>query len=209
MYLLTIAVEEEAGHIGPLGLKDLGNRLGVSGASVNEMVKKLGQRDLVHYKPYHGVELTEDGRQVARRVLRTRRLWVTFLSDRLGVTPLDADDLACQLEHVTPPAIVARLDEFLGLPEFDPFGRSIPEASTTVVSVGSRRLTDCEVGTELEVVAVDGAAVFRFLHGEGVDIGSTIRITGMGPRSVILDTRDGPIHLERGMAQLVAARPRS
>ena len=49
-----------------------------------------------------GATLTEAGRLVASSILRRRRLWGVFLSEQLGLTPARADEIACDLEHITP-----------------------------------------------------------------------------------------------------------
>lgn len=126
MYLITVAVAEEEGRPLPLPLADLAQALAISPVSANQMVRRLEERGLVKYHPYHGVALTIPGRQEARRVLRGRRLWGTFLVEHLGFTPEEADALACGLEHVTPPEAADRLARFLGDPALGPLGDPIP-----------------------------------------------------------------------------------
>ena len=121
MYLITVAVAEEEGTPAPLPLADLAQSLGISPISANQMVRRLEERGLVEYHPYHGVALTPAGRRVARRVLRGRRLWASFLAGHLGFSPEEADALACSLEHVTPPEAADRLARFLGDPAADPW----------------------------------------------------------------------------------------
>ena len=94
MYLITVAVAEEAGGTAPLPLADLAQALGISPVSANQMVRRLAERGLVVYHPYRGVALRAAGRQAAQRVLRGRRLWATFLGERLGFTAAEADSLA-------------------------------------------------------------------------------------------------------------------
>ena len=109
MYLITVARAAEDGRTGPVPVAMLAEHLGVSVASTNEMVRKLAARDLLTYEPYRGVELTPLGARVSERVLRTRRLWSTFLANHLGLSPTEADDQACLLEHVTMPEATERL----------------------------------------------------------------------------------------------------
>ena len=129
MYLITLAVAEEEGRTAPLPLADLAQRLDISPVSANQMVRRLEERGLVDYHPYHGAALTPEGRVAARRVLRGRRLWATFLAEHLAFTPQEADSLACSLEHVTPPEAADRLARFLGNPAVGPLGRPIPPTS--------------------------------------------------------------------------------
>ena len=113
--------------LGPTKERPVGSsHFSVSAASANEMVRKLERRGLMTYEPYRGVDLTDAGRRIAARVLRVRRLWARFLADRLGLTPEEADALACRLEHVTPDGAADRLDRFLDHPSVDPLGHPIP-----------------------------------------------------------------------------------
>jgi DtxR family Mn-dependent transcriptional regulator len=138
MYLITVAVAEEEGRAAPLPLAELAASLGISPISANQMVRRLGERGLMSYHPYRGVALTAPGRAEARRVLRGRRLWATFLAGQLGFSPEEADALACGLEHVTPPDAADRLARFLGDPAATPWGEPIPASSPAPSRMGAR-----------------------------------------------------------------------
>jgi DtxR family Mn-dependent transcriptional regulator len=208
MYLLRIAMAFEGGHQGPLKLTTLAGSLGVSSASANEMVRKLAARDLLTYEPYHGVALTADGLEVALRVLRTRRLWSCFLVDHLGFTPGEADAMACDLEHVTPPAAAERLAAFLGDPESGPLGLPIPPAGRVPAPAEAPLpLGAFPAGAAVEVVAVaaSGAAA-GFLASSGVEPGASATISATGAGGVLLETERGGVHLEAGLAASVLVR---
>lgn len=113
MYLISIARLIERGVPEPVALSQLAEELSILPVSANEMVHKLEQEGFLEYQPYHGVSLTEAGRRIANRVLRSRRLWESFLIDHLGVPPAEADSLACRFEHVTPGEVVDRLERYL------------------------------------------------------------------------------------------------
>lgn len=114
MYLIRVAMAEEQGWEGPLPLAALAEALLISPVSANQMVRRLAERGLFEYHPYQGVLLTGEGRAAAHRVLRGRRLWTGFLVEHLGFGDEEADDLACDFEHLTPPALADRLEAFLG-----------------------------------------------------------------------------------------------
>jgi DtxR family Mn-dependent transcriptional regulator len=103
----------EGGWEGPLPLASLAHALSISPVSANQMVWRLAERGLVDYHPYRGVMLTATGGAAARRVLRGRRLWTSFLVEHLGFGEDEADALACDLEHLTPPRVADRLEAFL------------------------------------------------------------------------------------------------
>jgi DtxR family Mn-dependent transcriptional regulator len=120
MYLITVALAEEPGGGGRFPVAALAQTLSISPVSANQMVWRLAKRGLMDYHPYQGVVLTAVGRAAARRVLRGRRLWASFLVDHLGFGEEEADALACDFEHLTSPRVADRLEGFLeSAPEGD------------------------------------------------------------------------------------------
>ncbi len=208
MYLITVARAAEEGASGPLPLAALAGSLGVSVASANEMIRKLASKGLVEYLPYKGVELTEIGTRVAGRVLRTRRLWATFCAEHLGFTPSEADALACQLEHVTPPDAAERLAGFLGDPTAGPLGRPIPPDSGGPSRRDSIPLSDVPVGTRIEVAETDAeGALAAFLDTEGVIPWSQLLVAASGESGVLVEIEGRWVHLARDVAALVQGVP--
>ena len=126
MYLITVARAIEDGRTEPVSMSHVATQLDVTGVSVNQMIRKLDARGFVEYEPYRGVSLTDRGREIASSILRRRRLWGVFLSEQLGMSPARADDVACDLEHVTPDEVADLLSGFLGDPSSGPQGRAIP-----------------------------------------------------------------------------------
>jgi manganese/zinc/iron transport system permease protein len=73
-----------------------------------------------------GATLTDAGRAQARRLVRTHRLWETYLVNELGLRPDHVHTTAEALEHVTTPAMA---EELAGraLEGTDPHGKPIPD----------------------------------------------------------------------------------
>ena len=137
MYLVHIARESEASNE-PVPLRLLADHLDILPASVNQMIKKLEADGKVDYQPYKGVSLTDEGERKALRIIRSRRLWEVFLTRHLKFDPGEANQFACDFEHVTPPAVTERLAAFLGHPRTTPTGKSIPgSADDATVHLGS------------------------------------------------------------------------
>jgi DtxR family Mn-dependent transcriptional regulator len=203
MYLITVARAAEEGATGPIPVAKVAQELQISVASANEMVKKLTGRELLEYQPYRGVTLTPLGARVAERVLRTRRLWATFLAEHLGLTPQEADDQACLLEHVTLPDAVARLADFLGDPHTGPLGKPIPSttASTDPTTI---RLADLAIGESGTVAGVDGAKpAMSFLGSEGITVGAKVTVHATGASGVLVDVGQAMVHLADDLASAV------
>ncbi|RXA18221.1 metal-dependent transcriptional regulator [Methanosarcina sp. MSH10X1] len=110
---------------GPAKTKQISEELNVSPPSVTEMIKKLYSSGLVEYTPYQGVELTEKGTEQAIRIKRKHQVLETFLVDVLDFDRKEAHKEACELEHAVSDAVLERLYEFLGNPEYCPDGNPI------------------------------------------------------------------------------------
>ncbi|AAG19055.1 MULTISPECIES: metal-dependent transcriptional regulator [Halobacterium] len=106
-YLKTIFLVEQLTD-GPAATGELADRLGVSPASVNEMVGKLEDRGLVTHEKYKGASVTEDGAARARDALQTYCILERFLANVLGVESFR--DEARQLEPVIDETVAERLD---------------------------------------------------------------------------------------------------
>jgi DtxR family Mn-dependent transcriptional regulator len=73
--------------------------LGITQASVSEMLKKLDKMDYVNYSQYKGVRLTENGLKEAKRITRKHRLLERFLHDILKLKDHFVHEQACEMEH--------------------------------------------------------------------------------------------------------------
>ena len=79
--ILQIGLRESAEWV---SAGQVAQALGVSTGTVTTMHKTLGEADLVVYRPYEGVCLTEAGQMLGMRVLRRHRLIEQFLVETLG-----------------------------------------------------------------------------------------------------------------------------
>ena len=138
----------------PATTGQLAQALEVSPGSVTAMLKSLHQQGLVHYQPYEGVRLTEQGQREALRVLRRHRLLELFLVQTLGMSWDEVHAEAEHLEHAASDKLIDRIDEFLGHPEFDPHGDPIPKPDGSVHAPQTQRLTECAPGQRVRVARV-------------------------------------------------------
>jgi len=72
------------------------------------------------------LRLTPAGREAARHLVRSHRLWETYLYRHSDVAADHLHDSAARLEHVTDAALQRRLAREADLPARDPQGRRIP-----------------------------------------------------------------------------------
>ncbi len=192
MYLITIATAIEDGYDEPVPISLIAGKLGVSGVSANQMVRKLATRGYVGYEPYRGVSLTPSGNAVAASILRSRRLWGVFLADRLGLGAARADEIACDLEHVTPEDVADLLSDFLGDPMAGPRGRVIPAGDGAAPTAPIETLSDLPAATRRTIAAIDlPDSVTAFLNEQGIVPGISFEVLGVGSRGNRLVSIDG------------------
>lgn len=67
---------EEKGYARPV---DVSERLGISQASVTNMVQRLDAEGLVKHEKYRGTTLTEEGQRIARAIIDRHELLTEFL----------------------------------------------------------------------------------------------------------------------------------
>lgn len=104
--------------------KNIAEFLGISKASVSEMVRKLiedGMIDLNGTKIF----LTEEGKIRAQDLLSDHRLWEYFLCNILGMDSEKIHEQADLLEHVTGDELRESLNRFLNYPTKSPKGKTI------------------------------------------------------------------------------------
>lgn len=194
MYIITVARALEDGLDPPVPLSNIANALEVSSVSANQMIKKLEGAGLLTYTPYKGVTLTGAGEELANTVLRNRRLWGRFLVDHLGLTPTKADEVACEMEHVTPELVADRLAFFLGDPKTGPTGKPIPGGEGAEPPAATP-LTEIDVGEAAAVAGVSGESV-SFLRSQGIVEGAELTVLGAGPDgSTLLHGPTGRVHV--------------
>lgn len=97
-------------------------------ASATDMMKKLADKELINYKKYHGVTLTNEGNKIANALIRKHRLWEVFLVNKLRFSWDKVHEIAEELEHINSEELILRLDAFLDYPKYDPHGDPIPNA---------------------------------------------------------------------------------
>lgn len=124
MYLKTIFELEEDG-ITPLRARIV-DRLGHSGPTVSQTVARMERDGLVTVREDRRLDLTPEGRRVAREVMRKHRLAERLLVDVIGMDWTQSHDEACRWEHVMSTQVEKQLSLLLGSPSQDPYGNPIP-----------------------------------------------------------------------------------
>ncbi len=202
MYLLRVALLQEGNR--PVPVPQLAQELAISPVSANEMCKKLTEKELVTYEPYKGVTLTAEGEALARRVLRHRRLWEVFFVEKLELEPLEAEEIACRFEHVTPESLAERLDNFLGHPAFSPQNEPIPAGSMSPLTQPAQPLTTLTAGMQGQVVALEADKTTQeFLRHQGLLPGVVAEVLAVADDGLLIQLADRRLSLTQAVAESV------
>ena len=119
----------------PVSTTEISRTLKVAPASVTEMLKKLAEKGYITHSPYHGTRLTNNGRQIAEKIVRKHRLLERFLHDILKVDKTQVHDQACGMEHSLSDEAAESLCRFLRHPDRCPDnGNVIPPCDLQIGS---------------------------------------------------------------------------
>jgi DtxR family Mn-dependent transcriptional regulator len=156
----------------------IAEQLQTRAASVTDMLKKLSAKLLIDYKKYQGVTLTAAGRLTALSIIRRHRLWEVFLVQKLNFGWDEIHDIAEELEHVSEPKLIQRLDNFLGNPTSDPHGDLIPSASGELPETNQILLNKLGIGDSGMVIAVfeHDPKFLQYLDEVNLNLGKQISV---------------------------------
>ncbi|MBU0527100.1 MAG: FeoA domain-containing protein [Candidatus Micrarchaeota archaeon] len=170
-------------------VKELAKDLGVSSASVSEMLKKLSKKGLVKYERYGEAQLTKKGTSLGKKVLRKHRLIERFL-EFIGVKKTKIHKEACVLEHALSDDVETAL-------------RGVMSTSSTGAR---RRLCDLLRGDSGTIISIEGGkASSRRLIDLGLTPGTKVTVARASSRAgpVELHVRSSCLAIGRGLARKI------
>lgn len=161
----------------------------------------------------NALELTNDGSEKARGIVRRHRLAEILFTQVLEVDSNDAERSACEFEHILAERVVDRVCTFLGHPPACPHGHPIPPGSCCAVYSKKvepiiTRLVDLPLGATASVVFIAPRSVSRLnkLAAFGVVPGSLVRLIERKP-SVVLACGQTSIAVEDEIGREIYVRP--
>jgi DtxR family Mn-dependent transcriptional regulator len=159
------------------------------------------------------VELLPEGEERARGIVRRHRLSEILFAQVLEVDADDAEQSACEFEHMLTERVVDRVCTFLGHPPSCPHGKAIPQGSccrvySRTVEPLITRLVDLPLGATACVVFIAPRSVQRLnrLAAFGVVPGSEVRLIERLP-SVVLACGQTSIAIEDEIGREIYVRP--
>ncbi len=161
----------------------LADELGVAGASVTNMVKRLADMGLVNYESYYGTTLTDSGEKIALEIIRHHRLLELYLKEVMGYSWDEVHDEAEKLEHHISEQFEDRIAELLNDPAFDPHGDPIPSKDGKMPVVKSFPLVkvDDHESCVIHRVTDQNPELLRYLEKQGLIPGVKVKIVNREP----------------------------
>ena len=157
---------------------ELARELKTKPASVTDMMKKLKTKKLLHYQPYQGFRLSNEGSKVALGIIRRHRLWEYFLSEKLKFSWDEVHEVAEHMEHVSSKKLIDKLDEFLGFPRVDPHGDPIPDANGKIETSKQVCITELALNKPALVshVSDQSSGILELLKHKNISIGTRLEV---------------------------------
>ncbi|MBQ5483400.1 MAG: metal-dependent transcriptional regulator [Candidatus Methanomethylophilus sp.] len=206
-YLIAILRLTEGGSAAKT--TELAEHMGVSPASVSEMLKILSKDGLVEYAKYRGVRLTEKGYTDARLTRKRHHIVEKFFIDVLGLEPEIAHQEAHRIEHTISDSAAQRICDILGNPP-DCDCQSCVNPCKSVSGFGisiTFQLCDADTGRQGTVAYIksDDSKVMEKLLAMGIIPGRDVTVTGRDDEKevVTLSVGDCSIAVDRKMASYV------
>jgi DtxR family Mn-dependent transcriptional regulator len=180
-YLMMIRYMHGEGQ--PVIAARLAERLGVSPATVSEMVTRLVREDLLSVDAEtRQLNLTDRGRAAAERTFRRHALSEWLLTEVIGLGWAEADEEAHHLQNAFSDRVTDRIDDLLGNPPTCPHGNPIPREGITPERPAGFRLSEARAGDEVTILRVteeaeEDSRLLTFLQENGVRPGHVFRVS--------------------------------
>jgi DtxR family transcriptional regulator, Mn-dependent transcriptional regulator len=160
----------------PASTSEIAHQLALSAPSVTGMIKRLSEHGLLEHVPYRGVQLTEEGRRAALRMVRRHRLIEAYLVEFLAYSWDTVHAEAEQLEHAVSDTMIERMADALGNPTVDPHGDPIPAADGSVQEPSGIALTQVQVGQTVEIHRVHESQPERLRYIASLGLRPGVRV---------------------------------
>ncbi|MGB5980870.1 MAG: metal-dependent transcriptional regulator [Nonlabens sp.] len=157
---------------------EISARMNTRASSVTDMLKKLADKNLAEYVPYHGSRLTAAGMDCAMKIIRKHRLWEVFLVEKLNFSWDEVHEVAEQLEHIQSPKLIDELDKHLGFPKEDPHGDPIPDKNGKLEQKAKTTLSQLKSGDSGTLVGVGNSSTefLKYLNKNNLELGTRVEV---------------------------------
>lgn len=109
-YLKNIYIE--CSKNGYAKITSIASSMNVKKPSVNTALNILLAKNLVNYKPYSYITLTEQGTRIAQNILNRYEVMISFFSDILKLDHNEAIENSCKIEHIMSEELFNKITNF-------------------------------------------------------------------------------------------------
>jgi len=163
---------------GEVSVNDLSKHLGIKMPTVNSMMKKFLEKDLVVYESYKPLRLTDLGKLTAVLIVRKHRLTEMYLVEKMGFAWHEVHEIAEQIEHIQSPLFFEKMDELLAFPKFDPHGSPIPTKLGEIPTNNYIKMSDAKANDVIEITGVRASSeeFLKYLTAKNLQLGTTVKV---------------------------------
>lgn len=149
----------------------------IKSMSINELIEQQGET----------LNLTNEGRNYALRIIRVHRLWEKYLAEKTGFDKKEWHDRAEDMEHKLSHEETNLLATQLGHPMFDPHGDPIPTHLGKVAEVKGDLLSSLPVNTMGQITHIEDEpdVIYKQILAENIHIGSQIRVVESNTERIV------------------------
>jgi len=164
----------------------LTNSLKIKDSFIIEAIHKMSVMELVRVDG-DLLQLTDDGRQYALKIIRVHRLWEKYLAEKTGFDKSYWHDMAEEMEHVLSHEETNILADQLGNPMYDPHGDPIPNKKGMLKEIDGEPLPAMSVNSVGRIVHIEDEpdVIYKQILAEKIYIGSVIRIQEKSPERIV------------------------
>lgn len=168
--------------------KELADALGRTQPTVTDMAQRLMAAEMLDYQKYHGLRLTEQGQEIALKVVRRHRLIELYLVRELGYALHEVHEEAERLEHAVSDRFIEALAQRLGDPQVDPHGDIIPAADGTMAERDLQPLSELVEHSPAFVsrLRATSSDMLQYMLDRGFELGARVEVLAREPF-------DGPV----------------
>ena len=176
---------------------------GVSASTMFATLRRLAADGLITINRRKEIHLTDEGQQIAEKIVRRHFLTERFLTDLLGLDWVKAHQEAHRLEHAISQEVEERLAKLLNYPTTCPHGNPIPGVATerkhkTLPLNGVTNGADVEMDCITEGGERD-VRLLRFLQEHGLLPGAKINVIDVAPSLGMMTLRVGEDQFSLGI----------
>ena len=206
---LRVNIEDALKHVYDCEYKKLSSThaslAGSLSISADEASTLLGRLESMGLLRSRGetVDLTDQGRSYALRIIRTHRLWERYLADETGLHETQWHQEAERQEHRMTADQANALSAQMGHPRFDPHGDPIPTAGGEMPRLAGVQMSQLGPGSVARIIHIEDEppTVYAQLVAQGLFPGMLVRVHGRTHEKITFDA-DGE---EGVLAPIIAA----